>query len=108
LSNVPQEIQDSSCAFTRRSRKANTSISEETTEWKQPVKPIRVIRKEPTQKLKRRFSLKAFLKKPFVAMYNYCQEITFSNDRHDRINNKMQHFLGTIFCIRADVSASLQ
>ena len=91
-----------------------TSISEETAEWKrlvrahkQPVKPIRVTRKEPTQKLKSKFSFKAFLKKPFVAMYNYFQTITFSEECHEDINIRAHRYIGYLCCIRADVNAAI-
>ncbi len=90
-----------------------TSIPEEVAAYKQaiqaakpPPKPLRV-RKHKEPKSKSTFSLKAFLKKPFAAIYNHFQELTFSEERHDHINARMHRTIGFICCIRADVNAAI-
>ena len=90
-----------------------TSIPEEVDAWKRlirsqnpPVKPLHV-RKQKLPKQKCSFSCKNILKKPFVAIYNHFQAITFSEKRHDHINTRMHRFLGFVCCIRADVNAAI-
>jgi len=91
-----------------------TSIPEEVDAWKRliraqnpPVKPLHVRQQKPP-KQKSSFSFKDFLKKPFVATYNYFQTLTFSEERHDHINTRAHGYIGYLCCIRADVNAALQ
>ena len=91
-----------------------TSIPEEVTAYKRtvlaqkpPSKPLHV-RKQKQPKQKCSFSCKNILKKPFVAIYNHFQAITFSEQRHEDINIRAHRFIGFVCCIRTDVNASLQ
>jgi hypothetical protein len=91
-----------------------TSIPEEVTAYKQAIqaakpqpKPL-LVRKHKELKPKSNFSWKAFLKKPFVAIYNHFQAITFSEERHDHINHRMHRAIGFMCCIRADVAEAIR
>jgi hypothetical protein len=91
-----------------------TSIPEEVDAWKRmiraqnpPSKPLPVIRKEPKHKKKYSFSCKNILKKPFVAIYNHFQAITFSEKRHEDMNTRAHRFIGFVCCIRADVNEAI-
>ncbi len=90
-----------------------TSIPEEVSTYKQTVRSQKpppkslLVRARQESKQKSNFSWKAFFKKPFVAIYNHFQVITFSEERHDHINTRMHKFIGYICCIRADVNAAI-
>lgn len=92
-----------------------TSIPEEVNAWKllistqnPPIKPLHVVRKEPKYKKKSSFSCKNILKKPFVAIYNHFQAITFSEKGHEDMNKRAHRFIGFVCCIRADVAEAIQ
>lgn len=91
-----------------------TSIPEEVTAWHRAMraakpqtapKPLPVKKQKPK---KPKFSCGKFFKRVATAIYDHFQAITFSDNRHDRINNKMHRLIGTLCCIRAEVRASLQ
>jgi hypothetical protein len=113
---APEEkpILDPSTAPWSSPRGFATSIPEEVAEWKRlvraqnpPSKPLHV-RKQKPPKQKSSFSFKDFLKKPFVATYNYFQTLTFSEERHEDINIRAHRYIGYLCCIRADVNSALQ
>ncbi len=91
-----------------------TSIPEEVQAWHRAKpqttsKPLHVKKqKEKKPKEKMKFSCPGIIKKAFLAIYNHFQAITFSEERHDHINDRMHRFLGTVCCIRADVNAAIQ
>jgi hypothetical protein len=90
-----------------------TSIPEEVAAWHRAVraakpqekpKPLSVKKQKPKSP---KFSCSKFFKRVATAIYDHFQAITFSNDRHDHINNKMHRFIGTLCCIRSDVNAAI-
>jgi hypothetical protein len=93
-----------------------TSIPEEVAAYKRSLssqhpqpQPLRVRKhKEPKQKQKCCFSCKNLFKKAFLAIYNHFQAITFSEERHDHINERMHRFIGYFCCIPTDVGEAIR
>lgn len=91
-----------------------TTISEEAEALRQaarqskPSKPLPIMKHTKKQTPKLKTSCPNIFKKAFWAIYNHFQAITFSEERHDEINDRMHRFIGFVCCIRADVIASLQ
>ena len=90
-----------------------TSIPEEVQAWHRAKpqttsKPLPVKKKKQKKPNGTKLSCPGIIKNAFLAIYNHFQAITFSEKRHDDMNNKMHRFLGTVCCIRADVNDALQ
>jgi hypothetical protein len=112
---APQEQQptlDPSKAPWSSPRGFATSIPQEVAEYKlsvrskKPPKHLHVrTNKESKEKQKCSFSCKNILKKPFVAIYNHFQAITFSEKGHEDMNTRAHRFIRFICCIRMDVSS---
>ncbi len=91
-----------------------TSIPEEVAAYKKavraakpaPPKPLPVKHKSP--RIKKESCIAALIKKGLWAIYNHFQAITFSEERHDHINDRMHRAIGFMCCIRADVAEAIR